>query len=150
MVIRKRVGGVVCLLPSLLLLIIGAIFNNQFIKDCSGGKMRFTVFVFKRTEKLILINILGVLEALQNKKITINESEKIIFTPYTFITLKKKGVNKKIIDIIQEGCELEDVESLCPDKLDNVIENLKQRTLMLLDEYEEDSKQRWVQIDDVR
>ena len=112
--------------------------------------MRFTVFVFKRTEKLILINMLGVLEALKNKKITIDESEKIIFTPYTFITLKKKGVNKKIIDIIQEGCELEDVESLCPDKLDNVIENLKQRTLMLIDEYEEDSKQRWVQIDDVR
>ncbi len=112
--------------------------------------MRFTVFVFKRIEKLLLINILGVLEALKNKKITIDESEKIIFTPYTFITLKKKGVNKKIIDIIQEGCELEDVESLCPDKLDTVIENLKRRTLLLLDEYDEDDKQRWIQIDDVR
>ncbi len=112
--------------------------------------MRFTISVFKRIEKLLLINILGVLEALKNKKITINESEAMIFTPYTFITLKKRGVDKKIIDIIQEGCELEDVESLCPDKLDDTIEKLRQRTLTLLDEYEEDNKQRWVQIDDER
>ena len=52
--------------------------------------MRFTISVFKRIEKLLLINILGVLEALKNKKITINESEAMIFTPYTFITLKKR------------------------------------------------------------
>ena len=112
--------------------------------------MRFTVFVFKRIEKLVLINILGTLEALKNKKLTIDESESIIFAPYTFITLKKKGVDKRIIDIIHEGCELEDVESLCPDKLDATIESLKQRTLSLLEEYEEDNKQRWIQIDDVR
>ena len=52
--------------------------------------MRFTVFVFKRIEKLVLINILGTLEALNNKKLTIDESESIIFAPYTFITLKKR------------------------------------------------------------
>ena len=113
-------------------------------------KMTFTVFGKERIEKLLLIDILGALEALKNKKITINESETNIFTPYTFFTLEKKGINKKIIDLIHEGCELEDVESLCPEKLDEVIEELKQRTLNLLGEYEEDNKQIWVQIDDVK
>ncbi|MBR4248061.1 MAG: DUF3969 family protein [Treponema sp.] len=112
--------------------------------------MTFTVIGKERIEKLFLINILGTLEALKNKKITIDESEKIIFTPYTFFTLEEKGVNKKIIDLLQECCELEDVESLCPDKLDKVIEELKQRTLALLDKYEEDKMQKWVQIDDVK
>lgn len=112
--------------------------------------MTFTVIGKERIEKLFLINILGTLEALKNKKITIDESEKIIFTPYTFFTLEEKGVNKKIIDLLQECCELEDVESLCPDKLDKVIEELKQRTLVLLDKYEEDKMQKWVQIDDVK
>ncbi len=112
--------------------------------------MTFTVFGKERIEKLLLINILGTLEALKNKKVTIDESEKVVFTPYTFFTLKKKGINKKIIDLIQECCELEDVESLCPEKLDEVIEELKQRTLNLLGEYEEDNKQIWVQIDDVK
>ena len=112
--------------------------------------MRFTVFGKERIEKLLLINILGTLEALKNKKVSIDESEAIIFTPYTFFTLKKKGINKKIIDLIHEGCELEDVESLCPDKLDNVIEELKQRTLTLLDKYEEYKTRKWVQIDDVK
>jgi hypothetical protein len=115
-----------------------------------GEKMTFTVFGKERIEKLLLINILGTLEALKNKKVTIDESEKVVFTPYTFFTLKKKGINKKIIDLIHEGCELEDVEFLCPEKLDKVIEELKQRTLNLLGEYEEDNKQIWVQIDDVK
>ena len=112
--------------------------------------MTFTVIGKERIEKLFLINILGTLEALKNKKITIDESEAIIFTPYTFFTLEEKGVNKKIIDLLQECCELEDVESLCQDKLDKVIEELKQRTLALLDKYEEDKMQKWVQIDDVK
>ncbi len=59
--------------------------------------MRFTVFVFKRIEKLVLINILGTLEALNNKKLTIDESESIIFAPYTFITLKKKVLIKELL-----------------------------------------------------
>ena len=43
--------------------------------------MTFTVFGKERIEKLLLIDILGALEALKNKKITINESETNIFTP---------------------------------------------------------------------
>lgn len=112
--------------------------------------MRFTVFGKERIEKLLLINILGTLEALKNKKVSIDESEAIIFTPYTFFTLEERDVDKKIIDLLQECCELEDVESLCPDKLDNVIEELKQRTLTLLDNYEEYKTRKWVRIDDVK
>ena len=112
--------------------------------------MRFTVFGKERIEKLLLINILGTLEALKNKKVSIDESEAIIFTPYTFFTLEERGVDKKIIDLLQECCELEDVESLCPDKLDNVIVDLKQRTLILLDKYEEYKTRKWVRIDDVK
>lgn len=110
--------------------------------------MTFTVFGKERIEKLFLFSILGVLDALKNKHTTIDESECFVFTPYTFLTLEKKGINPKIIDIIHEGCELEDVQSLCPQELEKVIEELRQRTLNLLETYEEDQKEIWVSIQD--
>ncbi|MEE3314323.1 MAG: hypothetical protein VZR56_09210 [Treponema sp.] len=39
--------------------------------------------------------------------------------------------------------------TMCPDKIDNIIEDLKQKILILLDNYEEDKLEIWVQIDDV-
>jgi|GEM_PF-547677 len=108
--------------------------------------MTFTVFGKKRIEKLYLFSVLGALEALKNKRTSINESECFVFTPYTFSKLKKKGFDKRIVNLIAEGCELEDIESLCPEKLDKVIEELRQRTLDLLETYEEDNKEIWVSI----
>ena len=78
------------------------------------------------------------------------KAKQIFLRHILFLHWRKKVSNKKIIDLIHEGCELEDVESLCPDKLDNVIEDLKQRTLTLLDKYEEYKTRKWVQIDDVK
>ena len=60
-----------------------------------GEEMTFTVFGKERIEKLLLINILGTLEALKNKKVTIDESEKVVFTPYTFFYIEEKGYQQK-------------------------------------------------------
>ncbi len=46
-------------------------------------------------EKMILINILGVLNALEEQLITIEEAEKIIFTPYTIDLLRSKKFLRK-------------------------------------------------------
>ena len=49
----------------------------------------------------------------------------------------KKGYSGDILQIIEEGCELEDIFSLLPDKFDGVIDNMRRKSLLLLKNYEE-------------
>ena len=51
--------------------------------------------------------------------------------------LKQKGYSGDILQIIEEGCELEDIFSLLPDKFDRVIDNMRRKSLLLLKNYEE-------------
>lgn len=51
--------------------------------------------------------------------------------------LKKKGYSKDILQIIEEGCELEDIFSLLPNELDEAIEDIKKESLLLLKNYDE-------------
>lgn len=95
----------------------------------------------EQIEKLLLINLLGVIESLILNLITLEEAEKILFTPYTIDILQKKQISKEIIDIIHLGTELEDILSIIPDKYnDNLLEmrrliekclKLKEKTLIL-------------------
>ena len=91
----------------------------------------------KADEKILLITIIGILEALQNDVITIEESEKIVFSPYMVKELKKKGCNEKVIKIIEKGCELEDIESLLPERLNGIISEMKQEVLTCIHQYEQ-------------
>lgn len=94
-----------------------------------------------QTEKLLLINLLGIIESLTLNLITLEEAEKILFTPYTMDILQEKQISKEIINIIHLGTELEDVLSIIPDKYnDSLLEmrrltteclKLKQKTLIL-------------------
>lgn len=77
-------------------------------------------------EKNILLNVIGCLEAVKNGGITIEEAEKFIFSPRMIETLKGKGYNDKIVELISKGCELEDIASLIPHELEKVLEEMKQ------------------------
>ncbi|MDQ0360618.1 DUF7674 family protein [Breznakia pachnodae] len=89
----------------------------------------------KEIERFLLIAIIGLLESLQCDAISINEIDRRLFSPYTFITLEEMKVKKEIIELIKDGCLLEDFESIIPDKLDDEIIRIKEEALSLLKGY---------------
>ena len=86
----------------------------------------------KNNEKAILAIILGLLDGISNNALTIEECEKILFAPYISVKLKQNNFNEEIIDVIDQCCELEDIKSLIPDKLDENIDSIKKHVLCLL------------------
>lgn len=95
-------------------------------------------------EKILLISIIGTLEALKGEGLSINEAEKYLFSPHMVQMLREKKCNKSIIFIIEKGCELEDIISLLPQKYIDSIEELKQETLAILREYEVFEQKFWI------
>ena len=59
--------------------------------------------------------------------------------------LRLRKCNEKIIELIAKGCELEDIASLLPEKLDEVIDELKKETIMIVKNYQEYSNTFWLQ-----
>ncbi|SHI36445.1 Protein of unknown function [Clostridium cavendishii DSM 21758] len=84
-------------------------------------------------ERILAILELGLLTALSNNVISIEECEGYLFNPYIMKLLNKNKINTEIINIIHEGCELEDIQSLLPDKLTENIERLNKKCLKILE-----------------
>lgn len=82
--------------------------------------------------KLILVSAIGLLESLENKLLTINECQQYLFSPYSVSILEKEGLERNVIEIVELGCELEDIESLLPSELDIEIRELKERAKKVL------------------
>lgn len=101
-------------------------------------------------EKMILVTIMGVLESIKLGGISVDEAEKIVFSPYIVKKLNEKGCNKKIVKIVEKGCELEDIESIIPEKFDQVIDEMKQETKKALQDYENFERDFWVVENEVK
>ena len=95
-------------------------------------------------EKLVLVSLLGIIEALKNNSLAIDEAEKFLFSPHIVNKLQTGNCNKKIINIIEKGCELEDIASLIPDKLLKIIDELEQETIEIIKEYPKFNKRFWI------
>lgn len=96
--------------------------------------MRITIRNKGDANKLILVSAIGLLESLENKLLTINECQQYLFSPYSVSILEKEGLEKEVIEIVELGCELEDVESLYPDDLNSEIRKLKGKAERILGE----------------
>lgn len=83
-------------------------------------------------EKELILKMIGIFEAIEKKTITIEEGEDILFSPQNIKKLEQDGCDSRIIAIICEACELEDIESLLPMRLDEIINDLKDKSLELL------------------
>ena len=94
-------------------------------------------------EKMLLISIIGTLETLKKKSISINEAEKYLFSPHMVNKLRKNGCSGKIIDILERGCELEDIASLIPQSLLRNINELQEQALKIMSEYQIYDKNFW-------
>ncbi|EHQ4622277.1 DUF3969 family protein [Salmonella enterica] len=75
---------------------------------------------------------LGVLYCLDNKAISINEAEEFIFKPYVSALLSEINAPQELIKVVELGCELEDIESLMPEKLPVNIKMLLDDMLYLI------------------
>lgn len=95
-------------------------------------------------EKIVLISLVGILETLKGKKISIDEAEKFLFSPHTITRLRKKNCDKRILDILERGCELEDIASLMPDRLMKTIDDLERMVFELMKEYPRFNKTFWI------
>ncbi|MCW3382303.1 DUF3969 family protein [Escherichia coli] len=82
----------------------------------------------EHAEKFISLLVLGVLYSIE-KAISIDEAEGFIFKPSTSKTLNAASHSKNLIDIIDSGCELEDISSIIPENLSGNIDKLINQTL---------------------
>ena len=81
--------------------------------------------------RLTLTLITGVTKLLKEKAMRIEEAETLLFSPYSAKCLEALGIDCSIIDLIREGCELEDFVSLIPEKLDDAIKNMLNKSISI-------------------
>ncbi|MBG5891591.1 DUF3969 family protein [Providencia rettgeri] len=91
----------------------------------------------KQASKFISFLTLGVLTALDKNLISIDEAEGFVFKPYLAKFLEQIDSDEKLIEIINLGCELEDVECLIPEQLQASIEELIQKTITVISQNED-------------
>lgn len=91
----------------------------------------------KQASKFISFLTLGVLTALDKNLISIDEAEGFVFKPYLAKFLEQIDSDEKLIEIINIGCELEDVECLIPEQLQASIEELIQKTITVISQNED-------------
>ncbi|MBC2034750.1 DUF3969 family protein [Listeria booriae] len=83
-------------------------------------------------ERIIIALITGISVLLKEKVISIEEAENFLFSPYSSETLKGMGLDAGISNlIIDEGCSLEDIESLMPEHLDKSIDSIKDQCMAI-------------------
>lgn len=113
---------------------------------CNGMKVICkNNIVTQNDEIIILISLIGIFEALKNGSVTINEAEQFIFSPYMVRKLEQHNCNSKIVNIIERGCELEDFESLIPEKLLDFINELEREVFEILDNCQSFYQNYWLE-----
>lgn len=85
-------------------------------------KLRYSIDL-DQSEKFLDLFVLGVLIALRNKAVSIDEAEGFIFKPLVADFLKQ-NISESLSEFIMNGCELEDYESLGLNTLDERIDTL--------------------------
>ncbi|WP_417695883.1 DUF3969 family protein [Pseudomonas sp.] len=64
------------------------------------------------------------LVSVQRGAITLEEAERLLFSPRSSRVLKEKGIPSEIGELIMDCCELEDVLDLAPSKFDSNVKIL--------------------------
>ncbi len=83
-------------------------------------------------ERLILIANIGMMTAIKEGVISIGEAENHLYSPYSVERIKSLSINENVVKLVEFGWELEDVESLIPDKLNNFTNEISNASIELL------------------
>lgn len=108
---------------------------KKSIKNRNTSKLNISLENPEEIERFVLIIIVGLLNSLQHNVISIEDTECRFFSPYTYNMLKKMNVKKDIVELVMDGCLLEDFDSIISDKLDNEIIRIKEKALSLLNKH---------------
>lgn len=87
-------------------------------------KMRIELQNKREIEHFLSIVQVGFLYCLKKKVLDIEEAEGYLFYLGVVDLLEELGIDDEVTDVIRLGCELEDVESLVPEKLSDNIKSL--------------------------
>ncbi|MFJ3049048.1 DUF3969 family protein [Pseudomonas nitroreducens] len=100
------------------------------LKSNLGGAMQVDDKFFLDTvdagdlSKFFSLVVVGVALALKEKALTVPEAERILFSPYMVSLLRQSGCADGLIDLVERGCEIEDIESLIPGQLTDVLDRI--------------------------
>lgn len=97
-------------------------------------------------ERLLSILNVGLCAALAQGVLSIEAAEHYLYSPYTLETLQQLGVSPELLQVVHLGTELEDVESLLPEKLDESLVEMKELSFKILKTLPTpDAEQQWIQ-----
>lgn len=84
------------------------------------------------SERVILSLIIGICLALKEEIILIETAEQMLFKPFYIKKFREKMVSNNIIELIELGCELDDVKTLIPEKLIESINEILDKAKKIL------------------
>lgn len=64
----------------------------------------------EQLERLIALLTIGLAVALERGKVTTAEANQILFSPHAMALLRSAGVREVVVDLVQAGTEIEDIE----------------------------------------
>lgn len=85
-----------------------------------------------RLHRLIALLSLGIKKALSERLITIDEAERLLFSPGTMQILTGLGVTPELIHLIHCGTELDNIERLVPDRLVTALDHIDHVAIEIL------------------
>ncbi len=83
-------------------------------------------------QKFLCILNLGMLDSLLEGALTFEDAYAYLYRPYVAQLLKQNNANRKIIELFEECCMLEDIRDIAPEKLQDALKLKKKETLDLL------------------
>jgi hypothetical protein len=82
------------------------------------------IFEVEESARFLSALSIGLLVSVQRGAITLEEAERLLFSPRSSRILKEKGIPSEIGELIMDCCELEDVLDLVPSKFDDNVQIL--------------------------
>ncbi|WP_341348440.1 DUF3969 family protein [Paenibacillus sp. FSL H3-0469] len=84
-------------------------------------------------QKFLCILNVGILDALLNGALTLEDAYAYLYRPYVAQLLAQNNANKEVVKLFEECCMLEDIRDIVPEKLQDTLKLKKQETLNLLE-----------------
>lgn len=79
------------------------------------------LFDAEEAARFLSATSIGLLTMIANGLMSLDEAEKLLFTPRTSRILKDKGIPQDLCDLVMNCCELEDVLDLIPLKFEESV-----------------------------
>jgi Protein of unknown function (DUF3969) len=102
-------------------------------------------------ERWVAVMSLGICAAIAKKGMSIEAAESRLFNPRTLAQLEKLGMTQNVLDILHLGTELEDIQSLAPERLRDSLEEIQAKALEILSQLEQSvlstsQIEQWIQV----